>query len=340
MTNLAATSGSSAGQADPYSRPFISGSAGHIKVYQQGPKELVQQLSVKLHSSGTCTDAKVLDGGTKIAALVGEFAGVISYPDGEIVFRTPPCKANEHAVEVIPGPYLATADSDGQGIRVYSQDGGLTGRLVQDLPLESAHGLRWDARRNVLWAIGANKHPKVPDSDPAEVFGILAAFPYQPGAAKPLGEPTIYRMRNSPKLSQSQYPQLSKYKGWRDGPHDLAPIPKSSKLLISTDAEIFEFDIDSAKPTDPPERNFALASKGYLTGFAPRRTGDGMCEMKSISVSSFEDVMLCQADDDYRSTHLVSFAPTTRARTDLKLPSATYKAKWLEEPPGWPGAKY
>ncbi|MGW3951056.1 hypothetical protein ACWEKM_08945 [Streptomyces sp. NPDC004752] len=340
MADETDTEGSHPTPPDPFVRPFITAAGGILQVFHRREDEVIaQDWGADLHRSGHCTDAKAVDGNRHIAALIGDFAGLVSYPSGEVAFQTPPCTMGEHGVELIPGPHLVLAcSSEGQktGLRVFDARKGDTGKdPVQEIDLPSAHALRWDEEMQSLWAIGTNVFPLVHDNPPLDaVHGLLARYPYTGNVVKPLGDPVIYRLRDSPKV-----PGYGA-KDWRDGPHDLAPIPRSRRFLISTDLDVFEFDIDKADPKKAPEENFTPASKGILAGFRPRRPGDGLSNIKALSLSESNNILIAQADKGYFSTHLVSYSPGSRIRSDLQLPHETYKARWREETVGWPAARY
>ncbi|MCZ1005468.1 hypothetical protein O1L68_00320 [Streptomyces lydicus] len=323
---------------DPFAHRFITAADGRLVVAHRRPDTVISQdWSVQLDASGCCTDAKLVDSGQLIAALVGKFAGLVDHASQQVVFKTPPCLLGEHAIELIPGPYLVLACSlEGHttGLRVFDACGARSERdPVQETDLPSAHALRWDEHTRSLWAIGTNRFPHVKDDIPlSAVHGVLARYPYIGKPCQPLGDPVIYPLRDSPKVPG--------WPGWRDGPHDLVPIPQTRTFLLSTDTDVFEFDIDKADPGYPPEQNFTPASQGALAGFRPRRKGDGLSKIKAMSVAADNSILIAQADAGDYSTYLVSYSPGSRIRSDLQLPHETYRARWFEETEGWPSAPY
>jgi hypothetical protein len=64
---------------------------------------------------------------------------------------------NAHSAELLPGGLVAVAASDnaaGGGDHIALFDRGRSDRVIQSVPLAAAHGVVWDAKRNVLWALG------------------------------------------------------------------------------------------------------------------------------------------------------------------------------------------
>ncbi|MET8700916.1 hypothetical protein ABZW10_18910 [Kitasatospora sp. NPDC004723] len=324
---------------DPFARPFLTAANGELLVHRRRPDGAVETLwrdrLVDGSESTTLTDGKFVPSRSEIAALVGSFAGVVSYPAKKVMHRFDQA-GGEHAVEFIPrgagrhgGPHLVLACSEGDylGLRVFdlSKKDGL--RPVQQLRLPSSHALHWDEPTRSLWALGTNVFPRVRHDPPLKaVHGELRRYPVGDSGAGPLGEPTVYRLRDSPKVPG--------YKDdWRDGPHDLLLLPDTRTFLISTDLDVFQFDIHTADPNRTPEENFTPARHGVLKGFTPRRPKDGLGSIKAMSLSpDGKDLLIAQADDDFYSTHLVSYRLDTQVRSDLQLPYKTYKARWFTAP--------
>ncbi|WP_058041037.1 hypothetical protein [Streptomyces roseifaciens] len=272
---------------------------------------------------------------------------------------------NEHAAELIPGPYMVSADSGhrtrGLTVRKLLPDG--SAEVVQQCSLASGHALKWDGKRNLLWALGASvwpasweyldkkakKDPYLTCEEQEHAYGVLCAYPLRPDAARPLGHPMVFPLPDSLELPGFDDPAHANF-GWREGPHDFAPIPGQGKLLVTTDLRCFLFDIDKAMALGAAskkemERLFEPAEKNLLEGF---RSPKGMHELKAVSVHSNGDVLICQArmnpsgerDDGgppYSSSWLTVFRPSTKKHYYLKLRSYTYKARWNEETPGWEG---
>jgi hypothetical protein len=311
--------------SDPFAHPFITAAWGALLVQRRRADGAIETLWRKPLSKGregtTLTDGKVQPGRDRIAALVGGFAGLVSHPSGEILHKV---DANErdHSIEVIPdGPYLILACSDKRiGLRVFDMLEKSTTKPVHVYHLPSAHAVHWDAPTKSLWALGANRYPEVDGA----VHGELRRYRLTGDRSKPLGEPVVYRMRDSPKLAA--------FPGWRDGPHDLLLLPHSRTFLISTDLDVYQFDISAADPRNKPEENFTPARNGILKDFEPRRPQDGFANIKAMSLSKENDLLITQADQDYYSTYLSSYNMDTHVRTDLQLPFKTYKARWFTDP--------
>lgn len=83
------------------------------------------------------------------------FCAMISYQDGTCLWQeTLEKRLNPHAIELLPNGSIAVACSTGGVLRVYSPRGasGYTECCFPD-----AHGLLWDEKRKVLWAVGQER---------------------------------------------------------------------------------------------------------------------------------------------------------------------------------------
>lgn len=86
----------------------------------------------------------------------GGFAGIVTYPVGELISYVPRAGNNPHSVEILPDGALAVASSTGNTVRIYPRipygDAELT--EYTQVELSSAHGVLWDPAEEVLWALG------------------------------------------------------------------------------------------------------------------------------------------------------------------------------------------
>lgn len=81
-------------------------------------------------------------------------AAIIPYPGGKSLIWGACVGGNPHSAELLPNGNLAVAASTGGWVRIYASSQGLTDQVYAELPLPGSHGLHWDSRRNVLWALG------------------------------------------------------------------------------------------------------------------------------------------------------------------------------------------
>lgn len=85
----------------------------------------------------------------------GGFAGVVGYPGGDRYWAAnlgP--SVNIHTTELLPNGNVALAASTGGLVRVYAASQGPADTTYAEYRFPGAHGLRWDDREKVLWALG------------------------------------------------------------------------------------------------------------------------------------------------------------------------------------------
>lgn len=84
------------------------------------------------------------------------FAAIIPYPAGDtkrwsINLNVGP---NPHAVELLPDGNIAIAASNGGWVRIYTASQGPDSSKYAQYDLPGAHGVLWDPKMQILWAIG------------------------------------------------------------------------------------------------------------------------------------------------------------------------------------------
>lgn len=84
------------------------------------------------------------------------FAAIVPYPGGDtkkwsINLGVGP---NPHAVELLPDGNIAIAASTGGWVRIYTASQGVDSSKYVQYDLQGAHGVLWDPKMQVLWAIG------------------------------------------------------------------------------------------------------------------------------------------------------------------------------------------
>ncbi|WP_410646064.1 DUF6528 family protein [Amycolatopsis sp. cmx-4-54] len=160
------------------------------------------------------SDAKLAErGGEKylLTSASGGFAAVVPYPAGDRAYWAANVggPANPHSIELLPDGNVAVAASTGGWVRIYTASQGQRSTAYTEYRLVGAHGVVWDAGRNVLWALGTD---------------VLVALKVggTPGA------PVLTEQRSVPVPTK--------------GGHDLQPIPHRSDLLwVTTEAGVYQF---------------------------------------------------------------------------------------------------
>lgn len=83
-------------------------------------------------------------------------AGIYSYPSGKSLWTTSSPGSNPHSIEMLPSGNLIIASSSDHKLRFFKTSALKNGGSVSyvDYTLEDAHGVLWDPKYSVLWAIG------------------------------------------------------------------------------------------------------------------------------------------------------------------------------------------
>lgn len=111
---------------------------------------------------GGVSDVRVRPGGPDskrgISVLLGDsagFIGAVDYPSGRRRWAVNAGGSNNvHAAELLPDGNVAAAASNGGWVRVYTASQGPAATAYTEFRLKGGHGVLWDPRRKVLWAIG------------------------------------------------------------------------------------------------------------------------------------------------------------------------------------------
>lgn len=169
--------------------------------------------STRRRAFATTDECKPIDDGRSL--LVTASSGGVALLDiatGMVVFSAQ--VPNAHSAEALPGGFLAVAASTHEeGNRVVLFDRRHSGTELHSIPLRGAHGVVYDAERELLYALGEGEL----------VASALLRLPAE-----------------APRLASRASWALPE--GSRAGGHDLVPVPFSDDLLLTTEAEIFLFD--------------------------------------------------------------------------------------------------
>jgi antitoxin (DNA-binding transcriptional repressor) of toxin-antitoxin stability system len=107
----------------------------------------------------TTDDCKAVSQGNEILITSsGDAVALISHATGKTLFYA--TVKNAHSAELLPGGFIAVAsssDSDGGGDRIVLFDRHEPDKALMALPLTAAHGVVWDSKREVLWALGGRE---------------------------------------------------------------------------------------------------------------------------------------------------------------------------------------
>ncbi|HEX2312291.1 MAG TPA: DUF6528 family protein [Thermomonospora sp.] len=163
---------------------------------------------------GAVSDVRVRTANRRTYVLTGDswgFIGAAEYPSGKRLWAVNAGRpSNVHAAELLPDGNVAAAASTGGWVRVYTASQGPAATAYTEFRLKGGHGVLWDPRRKVLWAIGDD------DLVALKVGGTPAA-------------PTLTEVRRVALPSQ--------------GGHDLAAVRSDpDRLWITTNTGVYQYD--------------------------------------------------------------------------------------------------
>ncbi len=161
----------------------------------------------------------VLNGSHLLGCFSSGAVVLIRIADKDLVFYAyQGVGSNPHSVEILPDGNIVCSSSWDSKLSVYSRhenivffDGGMLNR--SDIHMNSAHGVIWDKKREILWAIGMDS---------------LVSFEYN---------------------FDKRDPALIRSKGYLlpdRGGHDLSAVPGKDALYLTTENGIWVFDIPGA----------------------------------------------------------------------------------------------
>ena len=175
---------------------------------------------------GSVSEAKWADlfGTPAVLTCASEgLVAVVAFPDGEVYWATSVAGANPHTVELLPDGNVAVAASDGGWVRLYAASLGSRCGRYGEFPLQAAHGLHWDARTGLLWAVGA--------------FDLVAL-----ACNRSALHPQLFEVARYP------LPDI-----WG---HDLAPVARDpDRFWVTTDLGVHQFSVPEAAFVPYPDRS-------------------------------------------------------------------------------------
>ncbi|RFU88669.1 hypothetical protein DY218_00205 [Streptomyces triticagri] len=153
------------------------------------------------------------------------FAAVVEHPTGRRYWAGELGPGddllNPHSVELLPDGNVAVAGSTGALVRVYAASQGPDSTTYAEAELKGAHGLHWDARRRVLWAVGDDELVAYRVGGSAGRPRLVRTF----GVALPVPSP-----------------------GGKAGGHDLFPVAASAdRLWVATSAAVFQYVVSQGE---------------------------------------------------------------------------------------------
>ncbi|WP_242705108.1 DUF6528 family protein [Streptomyces griseocarneus] len=92
-----------------------------------------------------------------LTAASGGLAAVVGYPDREVYWAADTGEGNAHSIELLPDGNVAVAASTGGYVRLYAASAGPRATRHAQAALAGAHGVHWDPRTRLLWALGSRQ---------------------------------------------------------------------------------------------------------------------------------------------------------------------------------------
>lgn len=207
------------------------------------------------------SDAKrVMNGTHVIACASGGAVALVRLEDKRVEFYAL-ASGNTHSVELLPDGNLVSASSKGY-LRVFCTDPAVSHApdevKTSDVPLPSAHGVVWDAKKNRLWAIGDTE---------------LVRYEYN-------------GKREDPALKEEARFTLPS-----PGGHDLFPVPGTRKLFL-TSGGVFLFDTEQEtfSEFDQP------TARGSVKSISQREAGGPIIVMEAETSWWSDDIRFVGED--------------------------------------------
>lgn len=110
---------------------------------------MINVSGLKLRHSDKYGDVMLATGGN-------EYACMVTYPDGKVVWSTNATAINPHSIELLPNGVIAVASTEGNEVRFFKTDEESSEYFDAQVALTDAHGVLWDEGKEVLWAVGWN----------------------------------------------------------------------------------------------------------------------------------------------------------------------------------------
>ncbi|MEU5052864.1 DUF6528 family protein [Streptomyces sp. NPDC021096] len=106
------------------------------------------------------SEAKVRDLDGRRYLLVtasGGLAAVVGYPGRAVYWAADTGTGNTHSIDLLPDGNVAVAVSTGGYVRLYAASTGPRATEHAQVSLAGAHGVHWDPRTRLLWALGSRE---------------------------------------------------------------------------------------------------------------------------------------------------------------------------------------
>ncbi len=168
---------------------------------------------------GHVSECKPVHGVSHLLTVAsGGGVALIRLKDKKVLFYAYP-GGNTHSAALLPDGNIVTASSTGNALTIFVVPDSFNGpESVKNIKVkfEDAHGLVWDKKRDILWALGGKE---------------LAGYRYE-------------GTKENPSLKKIESILLSE---GRNGGHDLYPIPGTDYLFVTVSSAIGIFEPEQKK---------------------------------------------------------------------------------------------
>ena len=186
-------------------RPDLDWNSPEALVWSWNPAESKEIAPEHRGWFGHLSDVKPVEGTRRLLTVAsGGGVALVDLAQGSLLFYAY-AGGNTHSAALLPDGKLVTASSTGNYLRLFTVPEEFTGPdqvQTADYPLTDAHGVVWDAARQMLWALGGEE---------------LVGYSYTPSREHPALK-QVFRKELPPELT---------------GGHDLYPIPGTRSLFIT-----------------------------------------------------------------------------------------------------------
>jgi hypothetical protein len=184
-----------------------------------------------------------------ILAATGSGAIIYSYPEKKLLFHREITgyQPGTHSVEPLPNGSVVLADAKGY-LGILFPDGknvDQPSNQTKWYPLTYVHGVVWDDKRHVLYALG---------------YLDLMAYQFDGTGKDTVLIPTTDYAMDAYYLRCAQYNQCNEDYAWADGGHDLHPLAENTldgALFLTTGERAFIFYPKDNVPYEPLSKDMA-----------------------------------------------------------------------------------
>lgn len=192
---------------------------GEVRVWRPGESKGLPASYVEKRFA-TTDDCKPIDGGTHVLVTASS-GGVAIYERASLATKFYAHVANAHSACMLPGGHVVVAASvsaEGNALVLFHRS--TSERALFRTPLESAHGVVWDEKRETLYAVG---------------MGHVEEYAFHHGGAANASLKLLHRTALPTR-----------------GGHELSPGATENELIVTSQGGVYLFDKAARTFADHP----------------------------------------------------------------------------------------